>query len=181
MKTYNPKIKIAVPAVKNVTGIAFQTALEQYSTALQNETALTKELQLEFEEVRKKYAPKLTCLEHNKCSAYSVIETYCREQKTILFANRRSIGTPYGIVGFRLGTPRLKIRKGYSQKVVLELLAAKLPNYVRTVHEPAKALLLADRHTEQVAAQLHSTGLEIVQDELFYIHNAIPQALLKSA
>jgi phage host-nuclease inhibitor protein Gam len=181
MKTYNPIMKIAVAAVKDITAEQFNMALEQYGTALQNETTLKQVLEQELDEIRKKYAPGLTCLEYNKNSAYAAIETYCLEQKATLFAHRRSIGTPYGIVGFRLGTPRLRIRKGYNQKVVLELLAAKLPEYIRTTMEPAKALLVAHRHTEKVAVKLHEAGLEIVQDDLFYIHKPTPQAFIQTA
>lgn len=44
-----------------------------------------------------------------------------------------------------------------------------LPDYVRTTEEPAKDMLLADRHKEHVATRLIDLGIEVVQDELFYI------------
>lgn len=174
-------IKIAIPVVKDVTAQQFDNALEQYANAIQNENILNNELDQEMDAIRKKYAPKLACAVYSKNSAYAVVETYCKEQKQTLFASRRSIGTPYGIVGFRLGTPRLKMRKGYNQKKILELLAAKLPQYVRTTVAPAKALLLAHRNTEMVASRLHEVGFEVVQHDQFYIQHPSPQALQKSA
>jgi hypothetical protein len=44
-----------------------------------------------------------------------------------------------------------------------------LPAYVRTTEEPAKDMLLADRNNALVAPLLISLGVEVVQDELFYI------------
>jgi hypothetical protein len=68
-----------------------------------------------------------------------------------------------------LGTPRLKTLKGEKWDKVLQKLQEKLPAYVRTVQEPAKDLLIADRHKESVAPLLIQIGLQVVQDELFYI------------
>jgi hypothetical protein len=48
-------------------------------------------------------------------------------------------------------------------------LKEKLPAYIRTVEEPAKDLLLADRLKENVAPILVEIGVQAVQDELFYI------------
>ena len=95
---------------------------------------------------------------------------YCLEHKQKLFNNRRSIGTLQGIAGFRLGTPRLKTEKvNANWEGILAQLKQILPAYVRTIHEPAKDLLLADRHKEHVAPVLVKLGLQVVQDELFYI------------
>ena len=89
--------------------------------------------------------------------------------KKILFGKRRSIGTPHGIAGYRLGTPRLKIIKGTTWGMIIDMLKQKLPGYIRTVEEPAKDLLLADRNKENVAPVLMELGVQVVQDELFYI------------
>lgn len=98
-----------------------------------------------------------------------VVQTYCREQKEILFARRRSMGTIYGTLGFRMGMPKLKTVRGTNWDIVLQQLKAKLPTYVRTIEEPAKDMLLADRNKEQVGPLLRDLGLQIVQEETFFI------------
>jgi hypothetical protein len=40
---------------------------------------------------------------------------------------------------------------------------------VRTVEEPAKDKLLANREDEEVAAMLPKVGVAVVQDETFYV------------
>ena len=51
----------------------------------------------------------------------------------------------------------------------MKKLREKLPAYVRITEEPAKDLLLADRHKDSVAPMLLEIGVQVVQDELFYI------------
>jgi len=53
--------------------------------------------------------------------------------------------------------------------MVLDRLKQQLPEYVRLNEEPAKDLLLADRNKESVAPFLRELGLQVVQDELFFI------------
>jgi phage host-nuclease inhibitor protein Gam len=111
----------------------------------------------------------LICLSQAKNAAFEIVQTYCINNKEALFDKRRSIGTLHGVAGFRLGTPRLKTAKGGNWNKVLAELKLKLPDYVRTVDEPAKDLLLADRMKEHVAPVLVEIGVQVVQDELFYI------------
>ena len=152
-----------------VTVIHFEEAMQRYAAAERREAEINKTIEDEVNEVLGRYEDELMCLAQAKQTAFGIAHAYCATNKATLFAQRRSIGTPHGIAGFRLGTPALKTRKGSNWKKVLAALKEKLPAYVRTTEEPAKALLLADRHKENVAPLLVDIGVEIVQDELFYI------------
>ena len=77
--------------------------------------------------------------------------------------------TVHGTLGFRTGTPKLKTLKGFTWGAVTNLLTEFLPGYVRTVVEPAKDKLLADRDDEQTAALFPKVGITVVQDETFYV------------
>lgn len=152
-----------------VTVIHFNEAMQRYAAAERREAEINKTIEQEVNEVLGRYEDELMCLAQAKQTAFGIAHTYCATNKETLFAKRRSIGTGNGIAGFRLGTPSLKIRKGSNWKKVLAALKEKLPAYVRVTEEPAKAMLLADRHKENVAPLLVDIGLEIVQEELFYI------------
>ena len=91
------------------------------------------------------------------------------EQKDVLFVKRKSLDTTHGTLGFRTGTPKLKTLKGFTWASVTNLLQEFLPNYVRTVTEPAKDKLLADRDDEIVQKSLGKVGLMVVQDESFFV------------
>jgi hypothetical protein len=68
-----------------------------------------------------------------------------------------------------LGTPRIKTQKGTNWKNILGNLKERLPEYIRIFEEPAKDRLLADRNKQAVAPLLNEIGIEVVQDDLFYI------------
>jgi len=77
----------------------------------------------------------------------------------------------HGTIGFRLGTPKVKgmPRKGEKLDAVLSFFRQFLPGYLRVQEEINKELLIADREMEDVKAQIKTQGLEIVQDETFFI------------
>jgi phage host-nuclease inhibitor protein Gam len=163
------KVRNATKRIKEVTTEQFEDAMAKYAVAEGREAEINKCIALEINEVLHQYEDELTCVSQGKSMAFEMVQSYCLNNKEKLFANRRSIGTLAGIAGFRLGTPRLKTVKGENWGKVVELLNDKLPAYVRVVKEPAKDLLLADRNKEHVAPLLVELGLQVVQDELFYI------------
>ncbi len=166
MITRNAKrIKVGITATR------FEEAMARYAAAEHRETQINKSIELEVNELLEKYNDELMCLSQAKTTAFEIVQSYCLENKEVLFDKRRTIGTLHAIAGFRLGTPRLKTAKGRDWKKVLEALKEQLPGYVRITEEPAKDLLLADRHKETVAPFLMQIGVQVVQDELFYIES----------
>lgn len=154
---------------KEITPAQFQQAMARYAQAGLRGLEINKAIETEVNEVMARYEYELQCNAHNRNSAFELIRAYCTTNKQNLFAKRRSIGTPHGVAGFRLGTPRLKTEKGSNWNAVVQKLRQLLPDYIRHSEEPAKDLLLADRHKEPVARALMEIGVQIVQDELFYI------------
>jgi phage host-nuclease inhibitor protein Gam len=86
-----------------------------------------------------------------------------------LFTKKKSIETVHGIAGFRTGTPKLKLIKGFTWGAVTNLLKEFLPAYVRLSEEPAKDKLLADRDNPEVSDLYGKSGLYVDQDETFYV------------
>jgi phage host-nuclease inhibitor protein Gam len=164
MKTRNQKKTTII-----INTVQFEEAMARYAEAEHREAEINKSIESSVTELVAEYEDELSCLTQGKNLAFDIVQAYCINNKESLFAKRRSIGTLYGIAGFRLGTPRLKTTKGSNWKKVLTQLKIALPDYVRTVEEPAKDMLLADRYKEHVAPLLISLGIEVVQDELFYI------------
>ena len=164
MKTRNVK-----KTTKDITALQFEEAMEKYAEAERREAEINKNMEAGVNNLLAEYEDELSCLAQGKNMAFEIVQSYCVNNKESLFNKRRSIGTLHGIAGFRLGTPRLKTAKGSNWHKILAELKEKLPDYVRAVAEPAKDLLLADRHKEHVAPVLVAIGVEVVQDELFYI------------
>ena len=75
-------------------------------------------------------------------------------------------------IGFRIGQPKVKLLiRGWDK--VLEKMKAVMPTYVRTVEEPAKDKLIADR--EVLGEKLKAVGLSVVQDETFFIEPKVEE------
>jgi phage host-nuclease inhibitor protein Gam len=154
---------------ENINVLQFEEAMKRYTEATCRETVINRQIEEDVNEVLEKYEQELMLLAQDKQTAFDIAHAYCAANKQELFAKRRRIGTTSGIAGYRLGTPRLQTLKGSNWKTVLKELKEKLPEYIRIAEEPAKDMLLADRHKARVAPMLMQIGVQVVQEDLFYI------------
>lgn len=75
----------------------------------------------------------------------------------------------HGTIGFRLGNPKLKSAKGFIWKSILELVKNRMHDYIWTKEEVAKDKILADKENKGIKELINQCGIEIVQEEYFYI------------
>lgn len=155
--------------VSNVTNETMESAMADYARADARIQKINATLDVEMTRLREKYQDELAKLAEEKEKAFDVLQTFAVEQKDILFTKKKSLDTIHGTIGFRTGTPKLKTLKGFTWGAVTNLLKEFLPSYVRTVDEPAKDKLLADRDTKDIQENLKKVGLSVVQDETFYV------------
>lgn len=156
---------------KIITGVTpeeMEIAFAEYAKADSRTTKINAEMELQFTRIREKNQEELNRLQEVKDENFAVMQAYAMEHPE-LFRKKKSLETVHGIIGFRTGTPKLKTGKGFTWASVLELLKTFLPSYVRTVEEPAKDKLLADRDDEDVAPLLAKCGIVVAQDESFYV------------
>lgn len=155
------------PVLKNISTETFNEALSRYATADAKLNQITAKMDAEMTKVREKYADQLSAQNAITEETFDIVQVYCEEHPEF-FSDKKSMETPHGTVGFRTGTPKLKLRKGFTWPAVTELLKRIMPDYVRTVEEPNKEKLLSDRTTD-IAIQFPSIGVMVDQDESFYI------------
>ncbi len=155
--------------VSNVTNETMESAMADYARADARIQKINATLDVEMTRFREKYQDELAKLAEEKEKAFDVLQTFAVEQKDTLFTKKKSLDTIHGTIGFRTGTPKLKTLKGFTWGAVTNLLKEFLPSYVRTVDEPAKDKLLADRDTKDIQENLKKVGLSVVQDETFYV------------
>lgn len=146
-----------------------ESAFADYARADARVQKINATMDVEMTRIREKYQDELGKLQETKDNAFDVLQAYAMEQKDVLFCKKKSLDTVHGTLGFRTGTPKLKTLKGFTWGAVTNLLSEFLPSYVRTVTEPAKDKLLADRDDETVVENLTKVGLSVVQDESFYV------------
>ena len=139
----------------------------------QNEVNAVKlEMDAELIAVRQRYEGKIDALEQMLGRVILSLEAWANSNPQEFPAGRKSIDFVHGIVGFRTGTPKVKKgRKFPSLEAIAEVMAS-LPwarKYVKhAVPTVNKEALIADRG-QLTAKQLNTLGLQIVQDETFFL------------
>lgn len=155
--------------VSGVTREQYEQAFAEFAMADAKAQSLTAKMDQEMTRIREKYADQLAELNDMKDKAFEVMQTFAVENKDVLFAKKKSLESAHGVIGFRTGNPKLKNMKGFTWAAVTNLCKEFLPAYIRTTEELAKDKLLADRDIPEVAEQFANIGVQVVQDESFYV------------
>ncbi len=155
--------------LSGITTNQMEAAFAEYATADAQLAKINAQLDVQITKLREKRADEIAKLTEAKDKNFEVVQAYALENKDELFTKRKSLESAHGTFGFRTGTPKLKTRRGFTWAATLELLKEFLPAYVRTKEEPAKDKLLADRELAETVAEFERCGLEVVQDETFFI------------
>lgn len=98
--------------------------------------------------------------------------------------DKKTLETPFGRLGFRVSQPAVVLVKKVARsfKHALELLQGKMPKFVRLAPEIDKeAILAADRDKTLDEKTLKMCGLEVVQDDEFWIESNAAKDLEKAA
>jgi phage host-nuclease inhibitor protein Gam len=152
-----------------ITSETMEAAMAEYAAADAKLAKINATMDEQFTRIREKYSDEIQKLTETKDNAFEVVQAFAVENKAELFAKKKSMESAHGIFGFRTGTPKLKTLKGFTWGAALNLLKEFLPGYVRVIEEPAKDKLLADREMPDVQKNMGKCGIEVVQDEVFFI------------
>lgn len=155
--------------IADVSRERMEAAFGDFATADAQIAKINATMDAEFTKIREKFADQLAALATTRDEAYEVVQVYATENRDTLFAKRKSAENSHGTFGFRTGQPKLKYKKGLSWGGVLELLKVHAPQFIRTTEEVAKDKLLADREAADVVDLMPKIGVEVVQDETFFI------------
>jgi phage host-nuclease inhibitor protein Gam len=155
--------------IAGITPEEFQESLHEYAQCDATIDKLTAAMNIEINRVKEKYDGRIAEAAEQKEKQQQIVQAYCMENKKQLFSERRSLEMIYGEVGFRLGTPKLKLLPKFTWDKVLDKLKAVMPEYVRTKEEVNKDALLDGRNDEAVAPHLNAVGVWVDQDENFFI------------
>lgn len=171
-----------------ITGVTRESADEAFATYAKSEAQIQKinaEIELQCAKIREKYADRLSVLGAEKENAFDVLQSFATEHQSELFTKKKSLDMAHGTIGFRTGTPKLKTLKGFTWASALQLAKKFLPaTYIRQTEDIAKDRLLADRELEEVEVYdtptgdprtasmqeaMAAVGIQVVQDETFYV------------
>lgn len=161
--------RVKKTVVTCVTREQMEDAFGRYASADAEVQSINAAMDKQFVAIREKHADRLAELEQEKTEAFEVMQVFATENREELFSKRKSMETTHGTLGFRTGQPKLKTKKGFTWAAVLELLKKFGQDYIRTVEEPAKDKLLANREDEDCQQLMEDCGILVAQDETFYV------------
>ena len=118
--------------------------------------------------IQENSAPMIT-----ECETFIAIKTaelqaWAETHPDAFAKGRKSIEMAAGTLGFRTGTPKLVLlSRAWNWKKVTDALMVHLPNFIRSVPEPDKESLLAQR--EELSPMFPLIGVKVEQGESFFI------------
>lgn len=160
------RVKKPVMTVKTIEDA--EAVMAEYAIADAKLRKINAKMDEQITAIRQKYADEIQEQIAKRDNHLDDLHLFA-ESNPQLFEKKKSLELTHGLIGFRTGTPKLKLVKKMNWQGVLELLKLHNPHYVRTVEEPAKDKLLADREDAGTKATMLKCGVEVVQEETFYI------------
>lgn len=168
--------------VKPATLVETQSDFERVIGELVERKIAQRDLQnamdAELAAVRCKYEAELPSIETEIADRLKLAQDYCDAHPDIFPRDRKSIEIVHAIVGYRTGTPKLKLLRGWTWDRCLEMIQQFGFPFARTKLEVDKESILrfAAEETDQERLRtrvLKPIGAQIVQDETFYVEPKI--------
>ena len=163
--------------ISGVTRETADEALATYAMADAQAAKIAADIELQCVKIREKYEDKIAEIEGQKAAAFDTLQAYASENKADLFTKKKSLDMVHGTIGFRTGTPKLKTLKGFTWASALTLVKEFLPGYIRQAEEIAKDKLLADRDYKNMPEQMAKCGIQVAQDETFFVEPKKEEAI----
>lgn len=155
--------------VSGVSRDEFENNFADYAAADAKMQHITARMDVDITRIREKYQDQLAALQDAKEKAFEVMNVFAVEHRDEYFSKKKSLETVHGTVGFRTGTPKLKTLRGFTWASVTNLVKEFLPDYVVVKEDTSKSKLIDDRDVPAVAEMLPKIGVEIVQEENFFV------------
>ena len=163
--TKRTKKKIVTPPAKSeLTDI-----MKQFAEASSHIKALEAEEELQMLALRKAFEEKSRDLIEQRQTAIEKLEAFGLQNRDELFSEKRSMELMHGVIGFRTGTPKVSKPRATTWNKVIEALSENQSEFLRTKKEVDKDKILANRTNQELMSQLNQLGIQVVQEETFFI------------
>lgn len=137
-----------------------------YNNSISGLKIIEGEMSAEKTAIDEKYSARIGALQKERDEKFEQLQVYA-EANPDLFTKKKSYELTHGTIGFRTGTPKLSLLKGFKWDAVLALAKKVLPTYVRVAESVDKDGMLADR--AKLGDKLAAVGVEVKQDETFFV------------
>lgn len=162
--------------------IEIEAVLSEYRALKIAEQSLCADMDAERQELEARYAkPNTLLIADDPIKALGLIELRKRiatetvraqlwaETNRERFGKKKSLKFTDAKIGFRGGNPKVELLSKWSWKKALAALQKLLPQFIRNAPEIDKEALLAQRDDRVMLNTITRCGLQIVQEQSFYI------------
>lgn len=140
----------------------------EYTRAQAQINKLGADMDVKITAIREKFDAPIRAATDTRDEAFRHLQKFA-EDNPELFVKRKSMEFTHGLLGFRTGTPKLKTLKGFTFSSALNLIKEFMPEFIRTKEEIDRESIIGSRETAHVQENLKRCGLEIAQEEAFYV------------
>lgn len=161
--------KVAVDADLIETQADLLGTVADVAKLMLRERDLKNRMDKELKAVRDRYDERLEQIAGEIELRTELCADYCGAHPDLFPKDRKSVDLVHAVIGFRSGTPKVKLLKGWKWAAVLAALKEHLASYVRAIEEPDKEKMIANRAHEGIAKMLARCGVEVANDESFFI------------
>ena len=154
--------------ISNVSKESAEEAFLKYNSAIVQLQKIETTINLSITNLREKNAEAIRQWQLYRDEQFAIIEMFAKENPG-LFDKKKSHDLTHGTIGFRTGMPKLALLKGVKWDGVLAMVKEFLPNYIKYKEDVDKEKLINDRGNEGMTENLAKIGLEVKQDETFYV------------
>ena len=148
--------------------------IHDYAEATSSIKGIESEMEMKIQKIREEKATELMELKARQANAMDKLQYFSEFNKEDLFAKKKSMELAHGIIGFRVGTPKVKAVGTTLAKALEAVKMAKL-KFTRTKIELDKDKIIASRKDDKVMSKLKAIGLEVVQDETFFVEPKVEE------
>lgn len=148
-----------------------ETLVADIATAANTKRSITATVDSQILDIRQHHAGSLSILDAEIKTKSALVQSWA-EANPEAFGKLKSLKLPFGTIGFRTGTPKLKTLSGFTLARVLARLCelAWGRAFVRVAEEVNKeSLIAAHRDGSLTDAELRQAGCRVTQEETFFI------------
>ena len=120
-------------------------------------------------ETRDRHEAELKTLKPDRDDALSAVQKIAESNRKKLFTRTKCLRTSFGVVGFRKKRMTFSLKPGETTEKVLQRLKQCRPDLVVTKEVVSKNRLYSARHDEGFRELMDEVGLQINEDENFYV------------
>ena len=138
---------------------------------------LTAQMDKQLLQIKADYEGEIGAIEKEINEGYEQLQQWALEHPDEFPKGKKSIAFLAGTIGFRTGTPKLVLLRGWNWKKALDAVQTHLPNFIRQAPDIDKEAILSQR--DELSPALSLVGMKVDQGESFFVEPNLTDAEIK--